>query len=344
MGESTKGVADPIRLEGKRWDPLPDLGDDPSLNISGIACRIEPDGSRTCLVVYDEKRHAAFLTLRGKHFTDRRRIRLLDPDPSDDDDADLEAAAISGGYWWAFGSHSRKKKGTGDVVTKLRPSRRHLYRFPVGKVGPVDFALDTDDRADAVEVVSDLFDRLALPADLHARLEAPIPLREGGVNIEGGTVIDGRMVLGFRAASVAEPRTADGALVVVCEAEAVFGTGAIAAEVHDLRLGPGMGVRGLVPAGKSFAEGFLVLAGASLPDDHDDPAMTEKQPSTIWFWNGTSGAAPIRLGVLDDVPKDGKPEALLVLDADAAGWRILVLCDGVAGGAPAEYRVRVPPP
>jgi hypothetical protein len=38
--------------------------------------------------------------------------------------------------------------------------------------------------------------------------------------------------------------------------------------------------------------------------------------------------------------KGVKPEVLLVIDETATAYRALVMCDGVAGGSPAEYQIR----
>ncbi len=323
----------------ERWDPLPDLGDEPSVNVSGIACGPAIDGRRVCLVVYDEKRHAAFLTLENRRFGNRRRIRLLDKGVDPGDDADLEAVAYDGGVCWVFGSHSRKKTGQGAEATKLRPSRRHLYHFPVDAAGLPTFAFDEETRSAAVTVVSDLIERLALPAELSIRLFSATPLAEGGLNIEGGTTVAGRVLLGLRAASEPDPTVHDGALVFGFDAADLAGDGAIRTRISTLRLGPGLGIRDLIALGANAEAGFLVLAGAAVPDDGaDNPA---KRRSSIWFWPG-EGEEPAPCGRLAEVPENGKPEALLVVGEDGETWSVLVLCDGVWGGAPTVYRVPKP--
>lgn len=143
---------------------------------------------------------------------------------------------------------------------------------------------------------------------------------------------DGTMHVGFRA-----PSPGGRAFVVSVPEQAVFGQAAPAATVSRLALGADRrgrkrGVRDLAPV----ADGFLVLAGPALPEG--DKA---KGGALVFFWPGPGGrAVPLRPVGLER--KGVKPEALLILGEDAASYRVLVIHDGVEGGAPTEYRIGKP--
>src|SRR5262249_37267315 len=104
--------------------------------------------------------------------------------------------------------------------------------------------------------------------------------------------------------------------------------------VFRLRLGQDeagrdFGIRDLA----TVSDGFLVLAGPSLPEG--EGALGS---GTAFYWrdDGT-------LTRLQDVGlrKDGvKPETLLLLDETATSYRVLVMHDGIAGGFPLEFQLR----
>ena len=82
-----------------------------------------------------------------------------------------------------------------------------------------------------------------------------------------------------------------------------------------------------------------------MADRRAGPALPEgdaaRSGAVVFFWSGPGGrAVPLRPVGLER--KGVKPEALLVLGEDAASYRVLVIHDGVEGGAPTEHRVRKP--
>jgi hypothetical protein len=128
----------------------------------------------------------------------------------------------------------------------------------------------------------------------------------------------------------------DTALVLVLDAEALFANRDPKPQVFRLSLGAGQGIRDLV----ATASGFLVLAGPSLPDDKPKKGepRKDKAASTLWAWPGDA-RPPVLLATLAGVPKDGKPEAVLILEETPTTLRLLVLNDGIEGGAPLEYSI-----
>lgn len=337
------------------WSALATLGEDQADQISGIACGPTVDGGRTCVVVYDERRHAALLDWRDRRVSVAGRIQLLDHDSENRDlapgkkrdkawkkegESDLEAVAYDGGRVWVFGSHSRKKNADDEAgLAEARPSRRHLYRFPVDAAGQPDFAPTPDVASPKVEVYDGLLDLLATIDELRPMVTSTLPVADGGLNIEGATVIGGRMVLGFRGMSHEVPET-DGALIVSFDADAVFTGRLVDPQIARPRLGPGIGIRDLVPLGKTAADGFMIVSGAAWKDDAE--GTRPKLQSALWFWPG-HGDEVVPLGLLPFGRPEAKPEALLILGEDGDAWRVLVLNDGVTGGDPAEYRVPKPP-
>ena len=59
----------------------------------------------------------------------------------------------------------------------------------------------------------------------------------------------------------------------------------------------------------------------------------------IFLWR-EGDTSPRRLQELTVKDKGVKPEVLLVLGETPTAYRALVMCDGVAGGSPAEYQIR----
>jgi hypothetical protein len=98
--------------------------------------------------------------------------------------------------------------------------------------------------------------------------------------------------------------------------------------VHLLPLGDNVGIRDLA----ALQEGMLLLSGPTV-----GPAGTY----AIWYWDeGSKDPTPTPLAVLGGVPAAGKPETVIVLDeSDPQHYRVLVLIESIANGAPLEYLV-----
>ncbi len=82
-----------------------------------------------------------------------------------------------------------------------------------------------------------------------------------------------------------------------------------------------------------MADGFLILAGPSLPEG-DDAVGSGK----IFHWR-EDDAQPRLLRELSVKDKGVKPEVLLLMGETATAYSVLVMCDGVSGGSPAEYQI-----
>ena len=90
-----------------------------------------------------------------------------------------------------------------------------------------------------------------------------------------------------------------------------------------------LGVRDLA----TVSDGLLILAGPSLPEGDFESS------GRIFRWSPERQTATELCHIQIERP-GAKPEVLLKLSESEAEYRLLVIHDGVAGGAPVEYRVR----
>ena len=313
-------------------------GKDEAKDISAMACA-GPLGAapRACLLVSDGVRHARLATLEPDAIVLGRKITLV---PKDEDgvrnkEVDAEGAAfvrVGGqGFYYVTGSHGASRASAG-----YQAARFGLFRIPIDPESGMPAFADFDGsrrsaevkRTDVLEALMAAVPELAPKACVRAGPCAG--LEAGGVNIEGLAAKDGDLYFGLRAP------TAEGrAFVLRLPAQGLFGPAAAALKPALLkaRLGPTFGIRDLV----AVEGGFLILAGL---DVTEQPGLA--YPSLIHFWDG-AGEATRPLAVLASAHPAAKAEGVLVL-ADTAGedYRLLVLFDGVDGGAPAEYRVPRP--
>jgi uncharacterized protein DUF3616 len=311
--------------EGTEWalagEPVPRKE---ALEFSGAACA--PDGR--CLLVGDEGRRARFFTIEEPP-GERPKIVIgaavtLVP-AEGDGEADAEAAAFDRGRFYVLGSH-----GTSRRRGERQPSRYSVYRIePDDGRAVASGALARI--VGAVDGIREVFCPAASAGGGGGRRPCPT-LQDGGANIEGLAVRDGTMHVGFRA-----PSPGGRAFVVSVPEQAVFGQAPPAAAVLRLSLdadrrGRERGVRDLA----SVSGGFLVLAGPALPEGDE-----AKGEATVFFWSGPGGGA-VALRRVGLERKGVKPEALLVLSEDAESYRVLVIHDGVEGGAPIEHRIQKP--
>lgn len=305
------------------WKISPAFGDrEEASSLSGLACaRIDGAGG-PCLLVNDEKRYARLVTLKEQTIVLGAKLTLLPRQEEDGtklDEADAEAADFNGGFYYVIGSHARSRKGG-----QAQPSRSFVYRWPIDPAsGQPKFKPDGEKPAKEVERSDRLRTLIAETAPFNEFLRRPADAHDP--NIEGLAVRDGRLHAGFRAPSVHGE-----ALVLSVPVDALFGKEKGTAVVARVRLGEGRGIRDLA----KVKDGFLILSG---------PEADINGKAEVLLWDGRS-PAPLSLGRLADAAIDGKPEALLVLDEAPDRFRVLVLCDGVKGGAPTEYRLPRPRP
>ena len=292
------------------------IGDaDGDTDISGAACA--PDGR--CLLVSDEKRRAWFFRLDETHPAAPKLIIgdkiKLNP-VSGDDEADAEGAAFDSGHFYAIGSHgtSRRKK-------EFQASRYSVYRIEPD--GTVQASAALAPLLASIPGISEHF-------CTKAQARSCQPLQEGGANIEGLAARNGNLYIGFRA-----PSPGGKAFIVRLAERALFGQAG--PELQTLRIdlgqdesGRDLGIRDIA----TVDDGFLILAGPSLPEG-DDAVGSGK----IFHWR-EGDPRPRLLRELTMQDKGVKPEVLLSIGETATTYRALVMCDGVASGLPVEYQIR----
>jgi hypothetical protein len=309
-------------------------------DISAIACAT-PAGAaaRACLLVSDGVRHARLVTVAADAIMLGAPITLAakeDETGARTKEVDAEGAAFvragERGYYYVTGSHGASR-GSGSYQS----ARFGLFRIPVDPATGQPAFGGFDAPRPAPEVArTGVLERViaAVPelAPSACRRDGPcVGLDAGGVNIEGLAAKDGDLYFGLRAPTV------DGrAFVLRLPAEGLFDPAAAPAlrpAVLRVRLGAHFGIRDLV----AVAGGFLILAGL---DVTEQPGLS--YPSAVHFWDGV-GEATRLLAVLASAHPMAKAEGLLVLaDAPGEDYRLLVVFDSAAGGAPAEYRVPRP--
>ena len=288
------------------------LRDQPRMNLSGAACVPTTPKFTSCLIANDEKKYAQFFSIDGHTLTPRKLIRLSDADK----DPDAEGVAYAAGFFYVTGSHGRSRHSDSG-----NRSSYAVFRIPVDPATGSPIFEPDGERVVGVESSSRL--RRAIRDDDTVGAFFNEPLAEGGVNIEGIAVKNGRMHLGLRG-----PSQDGNAFVLSVDADAVFTEDDnLRSKVTPLALGRNTGIRDLA----ALSDGVLILAG---------PTRDEKVPYSIWFWDGTGTTAkPLRTLDLSTVDDGAKAEILLPLEEDNSNIRVLVMFDGVENGGAVSFKI-----
>ncbi|WP_455282263.1 DUF3616 domain-containing protein [Cupriavidus necator] len=206
----------------------------------------------------------------------------------EDDDSDLEAAAVVGDRVYIVSSHGRTSGGK-------EKGRRHRF-----------FAVDIDPARLSVSPVGKPYkklqrDLLATPAQDDLRLKAAAklpPEQRDGFNIEGLAAADGGLLIGFR-----NPLVGGKAILVPLDnpAAVIKGKTARFGAPILIDLG-GRGIRGIERVGKEY-----VIAAGPVADDGT---------FALYRWSGASTDAPVAFGT--DAIAGMKPEGLFELPGTTA--------------------------
>lgn len=291
-------------------------------------------------------------------FDDHRTFSLADfveLPAGPDEEADIEGIARDGGWLWAVGSHSLKRKRikAGQSPAKARKrlasivreeNRFILARLPLitGADGRPEVVGKAGDRVAAVlggrgDSLTDL-----LVKDRHLAPFLALPSKDNGVDIEGIAVCGDRVYIGFRGpvlrgwAVVMEIRPegdlADPGRLRLRPFEQDESGQKALYRTHFLDLG-GLGIRDLCPHG----DDLLILTG---------PSMDLDGPVRLIRWRGAAGVQARGVMHTDDLELLGDlpygegadhAEGIAVLDrpgattGDAPG-RLLVVYDSPAEG------------
>jgi Protein of unknown function (DUF3616)/Esterase-like activity of phytase len=287
-----------------------------SRDISGIACSTPSGFPRSCLVIDDNIQDAQFVELDDGKLKAGDTVKLID-DEFDGKPLELdgEGVAFANGHFYVIGSHGYPR----DKEHKLDS---------VADAAKIKARIDASSqivrlRADGTHVEATRRFR-----DIIAAEPALVPfmdrrLEENGLTIEGIAVRnDGTLFAGFRGPVLDDGRAA----VVSVNVDTLFGGSGTAHRMFRLPLA-GRGVRDLA----IFDGTILVLAG---------PMADGPGAYAIYSWDGQSESVQL-LTELSFEPAR-KPEALLALDRNSAGLRVLILFDGDKEGAPTPVEIPAP--
>ena len=290
--------------------------------VSGIACAPDREARPVCLLAFDEGVAMRFARLGDG--------RLLPAGPplvlgKDGDELDAEGAATDGRHFYVTGSHAVKRGNC-----QPNPASRHVLR--IARDQRTGLAADPPDLRDA----GSLLPLIAHMPPFDGQAGREPCLGEGGIDIEGLALSQGRLHFGLRG-----PNGPDGtAYIVSVDADAFFAGQDARPALQRVAVGAGRGIRDMV----AVRDGLLLLSG---PDD--DPAHAGLPWQVLLWRNAPAGAnppAPQRLATLDlagvklrGCDKEIKPEAITVREETPARYRVLVLSDGLCDGGALAFDI-----
>lgn len=318
------------RLLGESRSPdFPEDGEK-SEDMSGMACA--PGAlPRLCVAVDDETQGAQIVILQQDLLVAGGFIRLID-DTHDEAalELDAEGVAYADGFFYVIGSHGRPRHENAaddEAMSNAKAAAtRKLFRFRLSadmvdlETGKFNNGAPTFDKSDALATV--------LANDPVIGPFTDVPLEKHGLTVEGVAVRGDNLYAALRA-----PVLDDGSALIARVPLATLFDGAPgdptagAATLFRLALGEdahgdARGIRDLTVAG----DAFLLIAGPE-----QDPKKHAAGDFAVYAWN--EGEAVKRLD-LPSFGKKTKPEALVVLDQDAATAHALLLFDGPKEGEP----------
>jgi hypothetical protein len=309
------------------WKVKPDVtgkDDEPSEDVSGIACTTSKGFPRSCLVIDDNLQKAQFVKLRDGRLVPGDTIKLIrNKFKKKKLELDGEGIAFSKGFYYVIGSHGHPR----DSEKKLDPVDDRDKIDARIKAGSQIVRFRAKDGADAkVEPTTNLKKIIATEPTLKDFVDQR--LEKNGVTIEGIAIKDNTtLYAGFRG-PVLEDEGKSRAVVLSAPLDSLFDGGAAPHKLFRLPLGPGRGVRDLA----SFKGGILILAG---------PAASEPGTYAIYWWDG-KGEDVEPLAELTQFAPKRKPEALLPLDKSGTKLRVLIIFDSDENGAPTPVEVLMP--
>jgi hypothetical protein len=295
-----------------------------SRDVSGIDCATAQGFPRAGLVIDDNLQEAQFVTVKNGEIVAGDMISLIDNRFEGKDlELDGEGVAYANGYFYVIGSHGHPRHSKGGLDPEKDAARIAAQIAANSQI--VRFRSDGVRATGPIERTAKLRAVIARQPDLRSYRDQR--LENNGLTIEGIAVRGGRILVGFRGPQLRGGRAA----VLSVAVNGVFGKTAADPRLHRLPLGKGTTVRDLA----AFGDGVLVLAG---------PIASGPGLFGIYWWDGESDSARLLKDLVDIVGKkgNGKPEALLPLDEDKFGLRLLVLFDGAKEAAPVVVAVPRP--
>lgn len=287
-----------------------------SLDLSGIAAA----NATQCLIGSDESFYIqpGVIHPSKKRIESRKPIALKISGKPKKAEVDVEGIAFhpQDQAYYVVGSH-----GVGKKKADFQPDRHSVHQVPVD---PASGGI----REDGIRQTS-LLPWLERTPELAAHVKKP--LQQNGLNIEGLTVSNGRLLFGLRA-----PNKDGHACIIEAAPRDLFDAKPDKLVVHRVAIGEHRGIRELAAVHGGF---ILVTGNASAEASKKITETLAAGPDThfeILFWDGKS-TTTTRIAKLPD--NGGKAEGLLVLSDTGTHLDLLVLFDGLPGGEPLEVRL-----
>jgi len=283
-------------------------------------------------------------------FTEHKQFRVkdyLDLPAPEDQEIDIEGMAYVEPYLWFVGSHSWKRKKpkpdktTEKNVSRLRKLESEANRYLLGRIPLINGELHKSFTQEGTEITAAkleitprgnlLMDALVDDPHLGSYIDATIPGKENGFDIEGLAIYENRIYLGMRG-----PVLRGWAVMLEIEVEnsspETLTLKSIGAEgqlykKHFINLN-GLGIRDLCLDG----EDLLLLAGPTM--DLDGPVRIYRLEHGVHLSENSLSQPPIEL----DIPYgdgDDHAEGITLFDEINSKHSLLVLYD-----APAQSRLQ----
>jgi len=311
------------RLQGKLKKDEPQKAED----VSGVACA--PGAlPRVCLVVDDESQGAQVVVVKQNLLLAGDFIDLIDAEYDGKKlELDAEGVAYADGFFYVAGSQGRARHED-DANKEARNLAKAAETRKIFRIALAPEAVDPEtgmlNGTPLVDTSTALAKLLQTDPVLAASFDRP--LDKNGLTVEGIAVRGANLYAALRG-----PVLDDGSAVIArMPLAAVFdgAPGAVTLFRVDLgkdTQGDPRGIRDITASG----EGFLLIAGPV-----EDPPKKHKVAVgdyAIYAWN--EGDAVKRLDLLP-YGKKVKPEALVILSADAENAHALLMFDGAKEGQP----------
>jgi hypothetical protein len=278
---------------------------------------------RQLAIVSDETAEVTLLQA-GEPASDFRVAGHLPLGDDPDAELDLEALAANGSTLYVLGSHSAVRKQV-DAEASRKENRKRLNSLSRSFTRDVLVRVRFDGEDETAEPrVESISLRNLIVNDPILSSFVGIPSKENGIDLEGLAVDDKTLFVGCRG-PVLRGNWVPVVVTTFKEPQDY--------ELRFVNLG-GLGIRDLA----HVSDGLLVLAGPV----GDGPGGFE-----LYHWDGEdclpdAGETVGRIRQLGTIPAPtgGNAEGIAVLDETTNGWRLVVIFDGIEGGAPTLFEVK----
>ena len=240
-------------------------------------------------------------------------------------ETDLEAVDYAGGFLYAVGSHSRRRRTLRPDRYKVKQNRKRFAKIDRQKSRYRLFRISFDDsrkvfgRAESIDL-ADL-----LKKDPHIGPFSKIPSKENGTDIEGLTLSGKSIYLGFRGPVLRHNLVP----VWVLDFDNPKKYTQIFVNLN------GQGIRDMA----SLEKGFLLLSG---------PVSDAPGPFRLWLWDGNDqlpgidrSIQPVKLLGEFSAPAGAKAEGMTLLSQTDAQADLLLVYDSAENGGCTHYRVNL---